>query len=971
MKFKRILTPLLIILLLFSIVVMGAPTYVNLGPTSEITGDVGVPSGSGYYIDDILLTYHLDNLTNWMDSPGIVTGGVVTTGTGAGTFKVEAITAALLRTSASATAPLVSVTLAEQDSQAITAADTTYYVIFTYGTPCTITTSVTAPNSYNAIPLGKVMKDTSNNVHFVSGGLRTGDGVKKLWQRAKALREIELMSGNAIAYSGTNNFTMTEGKVYAGGNLITQTAYDSATTTFTPVYTGFIEGNLLSGTDIAFVDGGAGEDTITRTAADFVTNGYVVGDTLTVSGSTSNDGSYTLTGVAADTLNVATGLLTAEGAAATVTLTVAKKTIDFAHYDNAGTLTAIANNKYGCFWVYRHVDDGDVYVRYGKGSYSLADAETATEPAKPTHLTDFGCLIGKIIAPQAGGSFAGVQMVTDIFFTGTSVSDHANLSNLDYASAGHTGFAASGANSDITSMTGLTTPLGAAYGGTGVANGANNTITFTGNYTLGLTLSANTAVTLPTSGTLATLAGTETFTNKTVTLPIIKGTSASDLPSYSAEFLDADNWTSVDWTGSWAAGWDHTTGNLTVLSHDHNAVNATPYQITYTVTGRTAGTFVIGFGGQTSAAISATGAWGPTTTSTAVLTITPTTDFDGAIVISIKSITAISTPAVVFTDSGGTTRMEIRINMSGVGEAGLYNTFVGKGTGESNTTGSYNTFFGYTSGRSNTTGNWNTFVGEDSGYLNTVGYSNTFMGYGSGHSNVTGFNDTFIGQHAGRDNTTGSYNTFVGRSVAIANTTGSYNSFFGYAAGLYNADWSSCLHAENSVYIGANTKAKDNDDSNSIVIGYNATSMGANTSVIGNSNTTDTYIYGNLHLPTGSNEVLLSTTTVAFNADADTTLYTVPTGKRCVLSHAIVVAAGDAGATTTLSIGQDTAETDFIPANTLSNLDAQYDAVILQPIPNTTPLKIKSYAAATVIQAQVATQSGVAGNTIYLFGILY
>ena len=55
-----------------------------------------------------------------------------------------------------------------------------------------------------------------------------------------------------------------------------------------------------------------------------------------------------------------------------------------------------------------------------------------------------------------------------------------------------------------------------AIGGTGVANGANNTITFTGNYTLGLTLSNNTAVTLPTTGTLATLAGSEALTNKSV-----------------------------------------------------------------------------------------------------------------------------------------------------------------------------------------------------------------------------------------------------------------------------------------------------------------------------------------------------------------------------------------------------------------------------------------------------------------------
>lgn len=62
--------------------------------------------------------------------------------------------------------------------------------------------------------------------------------------------------------------------------------------------------------------------------------------------------------------------------------------------------------------------------------------------------------------------------------------------------------AALGANSDITSMTGLTTPLGAAYGGTGVANNAANTITFSGNYSLGLTLSGNTSLTFPTSGTL-------------------------------------------------------------------------------------------------------------------------------------------------------------------------------------------------------------------------------------------------------------------------------------------------------------------------------------------------------------------------------------------------------------------------------------------------------------------------------------
>jgi hypothetical protein len=69
--------------------------------------------------------------------------------------------------------------------------------------------------------------------------------------------------------------------------------------------------------------------------------------------------------------------------------------------------------------------------------------------------------------------------------------------------------------------------IGSVYGGTGVANGSNNSITFTGNYSLGLTLSANTSVTLPTSGTLATLAGTETLTNKTLTSPTINAGTLS------------------------------------------------------------------------------------------------------------------------------------------------------------------------------------------------------------------------------------------------------------------------------------------------------------------------------------------------------------------------------------------------------------------------------------------------------------
>lgn len=77
----------------------------------------------------------------------------------------------------------------------------------------------------------------------------------------------------------------------------------------------------------------------------------------------------------------------------------------------------------------------------------------------------------------------------------------------------------------VTANTGVVTTgtwngsvLGAAYGGTGIANNAASTLTISGNFGTTLTVSGTTSVTLPTSGTLATtvqdwhLTGTSTLT---------------------------------------------------------------------------------------------------------------------------------------------------------------------------------------------------------------------------------------------------------------------------------------------------------------------------------------------------------------------------------------------------------------------------------------------------------------------------
>ena len=96
----------------------------------------------------------------------------------------------------------------------------------------------------------------------------------------------------------------------------------------------------------------------------------------------------------------------------------------------------------------------------------------------------------------------------------------------------------------------LTGPILAQYGGTGVAN-TGKTITLGGNittasafatagsYSTTLTSLGETNITLPTTGTLATLAGTETLTNKTIVSPTLTGSPIAPTPT------DAANGTEV------------------------------------------------------------------------------------------------------------------------------------------------------------------------------------------------------------------------------------------------------------------------------------------------------------------------------------------------------------------------------------------------------------------------------------------
>lgn len=340
--------------------------------------------------------------------------------------------------------------------------------------------------------------------------------------------------------------------------------------------------------------------------------------------------------------------------------------------------------------------------------------------------------------------------------------------------------------------------------------------------------------------------------------------------------LASTGWTTTDWTGSFAAGFTHTTGNTTSLTNTLAAVTNNLYQISYTVTGRTAGSFTINFGGESNSGLTATGAWGPKATSTGTFSIAPTTDFNGTIVISVKQITGTYSPTYAILNSAGSASFEIRSTTNGLG-----NTFIGVGAGRYNTTGYNNSAEGYQALYSNTTGNSNSAQGHAALYYNTTGSNNSAQGYRALTSNTTGSYNSAQGAYALYSNTTGSYNSAQGMQALVSNTTGSNNSALGVSALHFNTTGSSnsaqgyqALNSNttgsnnsalgyragryisggsvanatssNSLYLGASTMALADGDTNEIVIGYNATGLGSNTAVLGNDSIVTTVLKGNV-----------------------------------------------------------------------------------------------------------------------------
>jgi hypothetical protein len=212
---------------------------------------------------------------------------------------------------------------------------------------------------------------------------------------------------------------------------------------------------------------------------------------------------------------------------------------------------------------------------------------------------------------------------------------------------------------------------------------------------------------------------------------------------------------------------------------------------------------------------------------------------------SVTSNTSIGNAALnSITSSTGGSSTAIGYQALKAATTGGQNSAVGYQALNKNTTGVGSTAFGAGALVNATDGNYNIAIGNmamNGGTLASgYGGDNVAVGTSSLSLITSGNSNIALGTFSGGNITTGSKNIFIGDNA-------------GYKAGAGNGGSNST--GNNSVIIGWNARPSANGNSNEVVLaGYSSVSgeiigLGTNTTLIGNSSTTNTKIWGALNIP--------------------------------------------------------------------------------------------------------------------------
>jgi hypothetical protein len=398
---------------------------------------------------------------------------------------------------------------------------------------------------------------------------------------------------------------------------------------------------------------------------------------------------------------------------------------------------------------------------------------------------------------------------------------------------------------------------------------------------------------------------------------------------------DTTNWTR-------GAGWAFNgtqavataaTGNLT-YTPSLTITSGNAYEITYTVTGYSAGTLTVALGNVSLAL--------PTHNATAnVILLTPTSatggfrfttsTFTGNVDnVSIVEISNVAPIIFAGQDDGSTTlynslRMPnstslmyggggryttgtnnvangtntLQSNTTGFNNlangtsalqsntTGTNNVANGTNTLQSNTTGSSNVANGTNALRSNTTGSSNTGIGQDALRNNTTGFNNVANGTSALQSNTTGTNNVANGTNTLRSNTTGGSNIAIGTNTLLSNTTANNNTGIGADALLSNTTGSSNI-ANGTSALQSNTTGATNIAIGTNALRFNTTS--SNNTAIGSSalqsNTT-----GATNTAIGASALRSNTTGGNNTAIGNSSMYNTTVGDTLTGSNNIAIGA--------------------------------------------------------------------------------